>query len=157
MGPSFFNVARTRGAGLARLAAIAGCAAMLAGCNTTREIAGGTPADYRQRHAIVIKEGPRTVELFIGEKRGSLTASQRAEVIAFAAEWRAEATGGILIDVPEGTGNAASAAAAAREIRATLTAAGVPARSVAIRPVRPVNPAKLATVRLHYPKIKADA
>jgi pilus assembly protein CpaD len=157
MSSPIFKVARLRGADIARLAAIAGCAVMLAGCNTTREITGSTPADYRQRHPIVVKEGPRTVNLFIGEKRGTLTSSQRVEVIAFAGEWRQEATGGILIDVPEGTGNAAAAAVAAREVRSILTAAGVPPRSIALRPNRSSNPGTFATLRLHYPKIKADA
>jgi pilus assembly protein CpaD len=48
--------------------------------------------DVRQRHPIAIKEGPRTVELFIGERRSTLNGSQRAEVLSFAAEWRREAT-----------------------------------------------------------------
>ena len=42
------------------------------------------PNDYRQRHPIVLKEAPRTVELFIGNRRGNLTAAQRADVLAFA-------------------------------------------------------------------------
>jgi len=157
MNSTFFKVAKLRGAHMARLAAIVGCAAMVAGCNTTRELTGSTPTDYRQRHPIVVKEGPNTVELFIGEKRGSLTNAQRTDVIAFANEWRQEATGGILLDLPEGTGNASAAAVAAREVRSILTAAGVPPRAVTQRSHRPVNPGTLATVRLHYPKIKADA
>ena len=81
---------------------------MLAGCYTAREATlESIPNDYRQRHPIVLKEAPRTVELFIGNRRGTLTATQRAEVLAFAQAWRREATGGILIDVPTGTPNAA--------------------------------------------------
>ena len=52
-----------------------------------------------------LREGPRTVELFIGNKRGTLTPAQRADVLAFAGEWRREATGGILVDLPSGTTN----------------------------------------------------
>jgi pilus assembly protein CpaD len=151
------TVAKRRGAHALRLAAIAGCAAMLAGCNTAREVVGSEPSDYRQRHAIVIKEGPRTVELFIGDKRGTLTGAQRADVLAFAGEWRREATGGILIDVPEGTSNAIAAANAAHEVRAIFSAAGVPAQAIELRPNRPSNPGKLATLRLHYPRVTADA
>src|SRR5438067_1888735 len=116
MGSKSIKAHRRRPPHMARLAAIAGCAAMLAGCNTTREVTGSTSLDYRQRHPIVVKEGPRTVDLLIGQRRGILTTSQRVEVIAFANEWRQEATGGILIDLPEGTGNAAAAAAATREV-----------------------------------------
>ena len=157
MDGTFFKVAMPRGTHIARLAAIVGCAAMVAGCNTTREVIGAPPSDYRNRHPIVIKEGPRTVDLFIGENRGALTDAQRVDVIAFASEWRQEATGGILIDVPEGTGNASAAAAAAREVRSILVAAGVPPRAIAQRTHRLANPGRLATLRLHYPKIKADA
>jgi pilus assembly protein CpaD len=143
-----------------RLLAAAGCAAMLAGCMTSRtnpEVVGSVPEDYRQRHPIVIKEGPRMVELFIGSKRGTLTPAQRADVLAFAHEWRREATGGILIDRPSGTNNEIAAANALHEVRALLSAAGVPPKAVDVRPHRPSDPQKLATLRLHYPRITADA
>src|SRR6185369_8314258 len=92
------KLAKLRAAHMARLAAIVGCATMITGCNTTREITGSTPIDYRQRHPIVVQEGRHAIDLFIGEKRGTLTPSQRVDVFAFANEWRQEATGGILID-----------------------------------------------------------
>src|SRR6266702_7222627 len=139
------------------LALITTCALALAGCYTApQDVTGSVASDPRQRHPIVIKEGPRTVDLFIGERRGTLNGSQRAEVLSFAAEWRREATGGILIDVPAGTSNAAAAANAAREVRAILPAAGVPANAVQKRESRPLSPAKLATLRLHYPRMMAD-
>ena len=48
-------------------------AAILAGCYTAHEaLLDSIPNDYRQRHPIVLKEAPRTVELFIGNRRGSL-------------------------------------------------------------------------------------
>jgi len=137
---------------------ITSCALALAGCYTTpEEITGTVASDPRQRHPLVIKEGPRTVDIFVGEKRGTLNGSQRAEVLSFAAEWRREATGGILIDVPAGTSNAAAAAGAAREARAILLAAGVPSDAVQLRESRPQSAAKLVTVRLHYPRVMADA
>jgi pilus assembly protein CpaD len=113
--------------------------------------------NYRQRHPIVINEGPRTVELFIGDKRGTLSAEQRAQVLSFARDWQREATGGIRIDVPEGTRNAAAAASAAQEARSILTAVGVPPQSIALHRSRPPNPGKLATLQLHYPRMTADA
>jgi pilus assembly protein CpaD len=133
-------------------------ATILAGCyGTQKAMLDEIPNDYRQRHPIVIKEAPRTVNLFIGNRRGSLTAAQRAEVLAFAQNWRREATGGILIDVPTGTSNAASAASALQEVRSIMNAVGVPAEAVATRPNTSSDPRKLATMRLHYPKVTADA
>lgn len=133
-------------------------AAILAGCYTAQEAVLDTiPNDHRQRHPIVLKEAPRTVELFIGNRRSTLTGTQRAEVLSFAQAWRREGTGGVLIDVPSGTPNERSAAAALQEVRSILAAAGVPPEAVATRPNTPADPRKLATMRLHYPKVTADA
>src|SRR5947207_14559744 len=115
MNSNHLKVAKRCGAALTQFTVIAGWAAMLAGCNTTREMTGSVTMDYRQRHPIVIQEGARSVDLLIGSKRGSLTDSLRADVLAFAHDWRNEATGGILIDVPEGSSNASAAAATAKE------------------------------------------
>ena len=132
--------------------------AVLAGCYTAREATlEAIPNDYRQRHPIVLKEAPRTVDLFIGNRRGNLTGTQRADVLAFAHAWRREATGGVLIDVPTGTPNERSAAAALQEVRSILAGAGVPPEAVALRPNRASDPRKLATMRLHYPKVLAEA
>jgi pilus assembly protein CpaD len=133
-------------------------AVILAGCYTASEsMLNYIPDDYRQRHPIVLKEAPRTVELFIGNRRGTLTAAQRADVLSFAQEWRREGTGGVLIDVPTGTPNERSAVAALQEVRSILAAAGVPQEAVATRPNTAGNdPRKLATMRLHYPKVTAD-
>ncbi|HEY7300879.1 MAG TPA: CpaD family pilus assembly protein [Xanthobacteraceae bacterium] len=149
--------ARRRGGAYLRLLAIAGCAAVLTGCNTVQEVTGAVPLDSRQRHPIVINEGPRLVELFIGDKRGILNGSQRGQVLAFAGEWHRESTGGIRIDVPEGTSNAKAAASAAQEARSILVAAGVPSGSIALHRMRPINPGKMATLRLSYPRMTADA
>jgi pilus assembly protein CpaD len=137
---------------------LASAAAILAGCYTAQGVSlDEIPNDYRQRHPIVIKEGPRAVELFIGNRRGTLTGAQRADVLAFAQAWRRESTGGILIDVPAGTANAGAASAALQEVRSIFAAAGVPPEAVATRPSHSVDQRRLATLRLHYPRITADA
>jgi pilus assembly protein CpaD len=142
----------------ARLLAIAGCAAALAGCYLPDNVAS-TPAafDYRQRHPIAIKEGPRTIDLFIGSQRGGLNGDQRADVLAFANRWRQEATGGILIDVPTGTRNEVAAANAVPEVRAILLAGGVPPDAVAVRPYRTTDPTKFGTLKVGYPTMTAEA
>jgi pilus assembly protein CpaD len=141
-----------------RTLVLATAAAALAGCYAAREAQLDLiPNDYRQRHPIVLKEAPRTLALFIGNRRGNLTGAQRADVLAFAQAWRREATGGVLIDVPTGTPNERSAAAALQEVRSILAGAGVPPEAVAVRPHTSSDPRKLATMRLHYPQVMADA
>jgi pilus assembly protein CpaD len=160
MSSDSVSVPRRHGAAARRLLAAVGCAAMLGGCMSSfsrPEITGSVPDDYRQRHPIIIKEAARTVELFIGTKRGALTPAQRADVLAFAHDWRRESSGGIVIDLPSGTPNEVAAANAVHEVRALLSNAGVPANAVGVRPLQPDDPRKLATIRLNYPRIAATA
>ena len=148
---------RTLAAHAVRGLAIAGVVTMLAGCNTTaQDTTGSIPTDYRQRHPIAIKEGPQSLELFVGTGRGGLSPSQRAEVLAFAQAWKREATGGVIIDRPVGTPNERAAADSLRQVLSILVSAGIPNHGVGIRPYRPVGN-KLATLRLSHPRIIAEA
>jgi len=142
-----------------RLLAAAGCAAMLAGCVTdhTATATPTYPMDLRQRHPISIREGVHTVELFIGSRRSELTLDQRADVLSFAHNWRRDSAGGIIIDVPSGSSNAAAAEGAAQEVRAILTGVGVPPQGIEVRPYRLGDPRTLATLRLSYPRMVASA
>lgn len=141
-----------------RAAVIVGCAAAVCGCNTDQQITGApaVPSDYRLRHPISITEKARTLELFLGSNRGSLTPVQRAQLLEFAESWRGEATGGVLIDLPAGSSNGRSSAAALPEIESILAVTGVPRRSMAVRRYH-VAPTTLATVRVSYPRIAAQA
>ena len=134
----------------------AGLGVALAGCYATTG-KGSFPADYRQRHPIAIREGDRTFEVFVGNTRGGLVPALRAEVVAFAKTWYREGTGGLMIDVPAGTPNELAAGDALREIREILTAVGVAPYSVNVRPYRPVSSAVLPTIKIHYPRMTAEA
>jgi pilus assembly protein CpaD len=142
---------------IARALALSVSAAMLAGCFTTTPVAGPAASDYRLRHPIAVTEGVQTVELFIGSNRGGLTGEQRADVLAMAGTWRREATGGFVIELPTGTKNEIAAANALHETRAILSAAGVPPHAVEVRPYRSADPRKLATLKLNYSTMVADA
>ncbi len=65
---------------------------------------GGIPNDYRSRHPISLKEGKKSLALFVGSGRGGLSPVQRAEVLAFAQNWKRDATGGITIEASERAG-----------------------------------------------------
>jgi pilus assembly protein CpaD len=157
MHPTTPSLARSRRVRAAvRLLAALSCATTLAGC-LNEQVASPVGFDYRLRHPIAIKEGPHTIQLFIGANRGGLTPEQRADVLAFAHTWRREATGGVIIDLPTGTRNEFAAASAVQEVQAILAAAGVPPHSIEVRPFRPSDPGKLATLRLNYPTTLAEA
>lgn len=143
---------------LGRVAAAALLAIAVAGCQTNRPVAQEAPPnDYRLRHPIAIKERERTVEIFVGTNRGNLTGPQRADVATFAHNWRRDGTGTIVIDVPVGTPNAPAANDVLRETQSLLHAMGVPPNGITVRPYHPEHPAKLATLRLNYPAMVADA
>jgi pilus assembly protein CpaD len=145
------------GGKVGRLVAAAGLAVTLAGCYTAQQNVEAVPVDYRQRHPITLQEATRTTEVFVGNSRGGLTPQGRADVLAFAQVWKREATGGILIDVPSGTPNERAAGETTHEIQSILTSAGVPPQGIAVRPYRPADPGRLATIKLVYPRITAEA
>src|SRR6266513_4976264 len=110
---------------LARALAFVSVAALLAGCKTTssqEDLTASIPNDYRQRHPIAVREKVQSLTVFIGDGRGTLTPTQRAEVGAIAASWRQEATGGVVIEMPVGAANERAATGASREIRSVLAA-----------------------------------
>ncbi|MBR1147609.1 CpaD family pilus assembly protein [Bradyrhizobium sp. AUGA SZCCT0431] len=138
--------------------ALIGLAVVLGACKHTDPVAtASVPDDYRLRHPIAIQEADRTVIVFVGRGRGGLSANQRSDVMGMAQTWLKEGTGGITIDMPADTPNARAAADSLREIQATLAAAGVPPRGVAVRQYRPEDPRHMAAIRLTYPKISATA
>jgi pilus assembly protein CpaD len=145
---------------VARTLAFVSIAALLVACKTTSATDDTTtssiPSDYRQRHPIAVREGEQTLTVFIGERRGGLTPTQRAEVGALPSTWRRDATGGFVIDVPYGAANERAAMSAAREIRAILAAGGVPQNSIEVRPYRTDDPARLGTLRVNYPRMFAE-
>jgi pilus assembly protein CpaD len=143
----------------ARLFAITMLGLTLGGCyyNKSETTAAITPNDYRLRHPIAIREGERTVEILLGTNRGGLTPAQRADVLAFAQAWRKESTGGIIVDAPTGTANEAAGVDAVREIRSIFAASGVPAYGVNVRPYQPADKFALASIKLNYSKMTAEA
>ena len=142
----------------ANILAIAGLAALLGGCYQHTSAVAEThyPTDYRERNPITLREGNSTVEIFVGRNRGGLTPSQRADVLAFAQQWRREATSGIIIDVPSIGPTAHAAADSMREVHSILNASGVPAKAVYVRGYRP-PPSALASIKIRYTKLTAEA
>jgi pilus assembly protein CpaD len=140
--------------------ALLGVSISLGACMTTGDVTtvgSVAPNDYRLRHPIAIQEANHSIDIFVGNSRGGLSASQRSDVIGLAQTWLQEGTGAINADVPAGTPNARAAADTFREIRAMLAAAGVPPRGIIVRNYRPDDPRQLATIRLNYAKITAVA
>lgn len=132
--------------------AAGGCTPELA----DRDITSSISSDYRANHPIRMVEGERSIDIFIGSGRGGLMPEQRAQVGAFAAAWRRESSGILVIEVPAGTPNELAARSTVREIRSVLAAYGVPASTIDVRPVRLGGiAADLPPIRLSYARVEA--
>src|SRR5882724_6128615 len=86
---------------------------------------------------------------------GGLSAMQRAEVLAFAQNWKRDATGGVTIERPVGGANERAASDTLKEALSIIVQAGVPNSGIGVRPYNPRE--RNATLRLHYPLMVADA
>ncbi len=160
MDCDILNVARGRAIAFGvRGLLMASFAAALAGCNTTTvsdpNVTGGIPNSYRERHPIAMKEGKKNLVLFVGAGRGGLSPTQRAEVLAFAQNWKRDATGGVTIDRPVGGANERAANDTLKEALSIIEQAGVPRNGIGIQPYDPGQ--RNATLRLQYPLMVADA
>jgi pilus assembly protein CpaD len=131
----------------------------LGGCMHDDRVATSAivPDDYRLRHPIAVEEANHSIVIFVGQGRGGLTAEQRADVVGLARSWVQDGTGAINADVPVDTPNARAAADSFREVRAVLSAAGVPPHGLVLRHYHPDDPRHLAAIRLSYPRLKATA
>ena len=142
----------------ARAVMIIGLAAAVAGCQTTAELdtTGGIPEHYKQRHPITIKEGKKTLMVFVGTGRGGLSAMQRAEVLSFAKNWQRDASGGVQIDRPVGSLNERAATDTLQEALSILAAAGIPNSGIGIRPYQ-AGGEKTPPLRFSFPQMVAQA
>ena len=63
-----------------------GLAVALGACNSTSGelVTAAVPEDYRLRHPIAVEEGKQSMVVFVGQGRGGLSASQRADVAGLA-------------------------------------------------------------------------
>ena len=114
--------------------------------------------DYRERHPIAIKEGERTVELFVGSKprRALAGAARRRARLRAELEARSDRRHHHRSCRPA-RANERAAADALQEVRVDPRAAGVPQQRHRRRGPTGRRAAKLATLRLNYPLMIAEA
>jgi pilus assembly protein CpaD len=142
-----------------RVMLIVCAAAFAAGCTAVAPSPApfvSAKADYRSRHPITVKEGTHTLTLFVGPGRGGLTPGQRAEVAAFAHNWRREATGGFTIDRPVGGPNERASLDTLKEVLSIIVQVGVPNSGIGIRPYA-ADGGRIAPLLLNYPQVAATA
>ncbi len=139
----------------ARLVAL-GLALAAGGCNTDQAAyAPPYPSDVRDRYPIKFAEAERAIEIYGGSGHGRLTATQRAEVAAFARAWRRESSGLLYVDVPVGVRSQFAVRQTTREVTSILAAMGVPQAAIERRPYTPAQPTTFGPIRVAYPQVRA--
>jgi len=102
----------------------------LGACEPT-SVASRAPYDVRDRHPIVVEQGPVVLDLDVAPGARELTARQRAEIAAFARIYRTRGEGPVTIHLP---GGPHPTRAVVGDIRRALSGAGAAHITVAGAP-----------------------
>jgi pilus assembly protein CpaD len=136
--------------------AVLSIALALGACAGKGDVTGSiVPDDVRERHPIVLRDAPRTLDVFIGRAGAGLDDRQAEDVAEFAREYRRSGRGGLVAQVPTGTRRDIAAHDALNGIRAALSRGGVSSGhlSVATYPVR--DPLLASPIRLTFASLQA--
>lgn len=109
----------------ASLLAVAALAAGLLGCARDPMTTNAIPDDYRTRHPITLSEAEHSLDIPVSAGDSRLTTAMADNVRGFAQNYASMSTGIVNIQMPSGSPNSATAARMAKQIRSTLSGAGV--------------------------------
>jgi pilus assembly protein CpaD len=139
-----------------RLAAATGLAAFAAGCANVHHIeVGAVPDDYRTNHPIIITENEQTLDIPVGSSDRELELVARSVIRGYATRYSDTASGAVRILVPEGSLNSGAASIIARDVKAELVDAGVPAGNIIVTHYYASAQGDAAPIRLSYFAIDA--
>lgn len=133
----------------ALLAALALLAPALGGCVTDVDATSAVyPSDLRERHPIVLVNGPRALDLFASGPTG-LTAREQADLNAFLAEYRRYGDSVLAVQVPVGPD---AGPGAGRVVAAVRAAAG---GRISVSNYHPSVAGVASPVRLTFRRLQA--
>ena len=131
-------------------------AALSAGCSTTAT-SEYDPADYdhRLRHPILISQEPENLTMPVGMNGPALSPQIEQAIANYVAEYQADGTGAITIQVPTGSANEMAAASTGRAVHYALVRSGVSHNRIRIAPYAVDDHAQVAPLRVSYLRVKA--
>ena len=143
---------------LLRSVALAAIAAAAAGC-TTIATSDVDPQDFdhRVRHPIMISEEPEVFDLRVGMNGPALSPQIERALQDYVAQYRAQGTGPLTIQVPTGSANEIAAASTGRAVHYALVRAGVPQGQINVVPYQVGDHAEVASLRVSFLRVKAVA
>jgi pilus assembly protein CpaD len=139
-----------------RITAVLLIGASLGACVAKGDLSASlAPDDVRERHPIVLRDAPKSLDVFVGRAGGGLDERQAEDVAVFAQDYRRSGRGGLVAQVPTGTRRDAAAGHTLQGIRAALARGGVPGSALSVRSY-PVNDPGLASpIRLTFASLQA--
>lgn len=136
------------------LAAALATSLLMGACARQADTTGsiGAPTDVRERHPIVLRDAPRSLDVFVGRAGGRLDARQAEDVTDFARDYARSGRGGMIAEVPTGAHRELATHDTLNAIRAILGRSGA---SLVVR-TYPVNDPGLASpIRLSFASLQA--
>jgi pilus assembly protein CpaD len=146
--------ARSRSAAgsVAHAVALSAAALLLSGCMGSKDVTSTIPADYRQRHPIVLTHANETLDVFVGNV-GGLDLRQKEDIRSFARDYMANGQGPLVAYLPADSQTAGTNAALSG-IRQTLAGGGASGRLQIAH--YHAGPGKAAPVKLAFARLKAE-
>lgn len=157
MSVASFEKSSAKPSRLAGAVLAAAAVALLSGCAKRDSITvGAVPDDYRTNHPIVIAEKEEKLDLPVAASSRGATASQRASLEGFLAEYDRSAAPPLTIVKPSGSANSVAANDAARDFAKIARSAGVPAHRIMIAAYQASPEEVSAPVRVSFVAMRAQ-
>ena len=157
--PTMTVSSRIEATGPRLIAAMLALGALLGGC-ANRTAGGDTLAygsdDVRERHPIVLRDAPRSLDIFVERPGGRLDSRQAEDVASFAREFRLSGRGGLVAEVPTGNRRDRAAHDTLNGIRAALSRGGVSPHILSVRSYPVQDPGLASPIRLTFASLQAS-
>lgn len=136
--------------------ALSALAAVSAGCSTsgTSEF-DPKPYNHELRHPTLISEEPENLNLPVGMNGPAISPQIEQAIAEYVAEYQADGTGAVTIQVPTGSANEIAAASTGRAVHYALVRSGVPRNQIRIAPYSVNDHSAVAPLRVSYLRVKA--
>lgn len=112
-------------------------------------------SDVRERHPIVLRDAPRSLDVFVGRSGGGLDSRQAQDVSDFARQYRQSGKGGLVAQVPTGARREIATHDTLNGIRAALAQGGVPGHALSVTTYPVADPGLASPIRLTFASLQA--
>lgn len=158
-GPTMTVSSRNDSTGPRLIAAMLALGALIGGCASRTADADNSafgPEDVRERHPIVLRDAPRSLDVFVGRSGRALDARQAEDVASFAREFRRSGKGGLVAEVPTGARRDHATQDTLSGIKAALSRGGVSPAFLSVRSYPVQDPGLASPIRLTFASLQAS-